>query len=96
MSVETACEECWYNVYDEEAVLHLNRHIKPGASVDISPREQAVLRYVCQGMTNAEIADRLGLRPGTVKNMISLLLSKTGCISRAQLVKYAAENQLVD
>ena len=64
------------NVYDEEAVSHLNRHIKSGASVDISPREQAVLRYVCQGMTNAEIADRLGLRPGTVKNMISLLLSR--------------------
>ena len=55
-----------------------------------------MLRLVCDGMTNAEIADRLGLRPGTVKNMVSLLLSKTGCISRAQLARYAAELERAD
>lgn len=84
------------NVYDEEAMSHLNRHIRSGPAADISQRERTVLRYVCQGMTNAEIADRVGLRPGTVKNMVSLLLSKTGCISRAQLVKYAAEKGLIE
>ena len=47
-------------------------------------------------MTNAEIAGRLSLRPGTVKNMISLLFSKTGCISRAQLARYAVEKHIVD
>jgi len=55
-----------------------------------------MLGYVSRGMTNAEIADRLNLRPGTVKNMISLLLNKTGCISRAQLARYAADNRLTD
>lgn len=84
------------NVYDQDAMTHLKRGLRSRPAVDFSGREKQVLGYVCQGMTNAEIAHRLGLRPGTVKNMVSLMLSKTGCISRAQLVKYAAEERLVE
>ena len=79
------------NVYDQEAMAHLKQRLTRKTGAEISPREREMLRLVCDGMTNAEIADRLGLRPGTVKNMVSLLLSKTGCISRAQLARYAAE-----
>ncbi len=79
------------NVYDQEAMAHLKQRLNRKTGAEISPREQELLRLVCDGMTNAEIAGRLGLRPGTVKNMVSLLLSKTGCISRAQLARYAAE-----
>lgn len=84
------------NVFDQEAMAHFSQRMQGKPQIDISQRELSVLRYVCQGMTNAEIAEKLSLRPGTVKNMISLLLSKTGCISRAQLVKYAAEKNLVE
>ena len=63
---------------------------------EFTQRELEMLRFICQGMTNAEIADRLNLRPGTVKNMVSLLLSKTGYISRAQLARYAVDKRLVD
>ena len=84
------------NVYDEEAMSHLKMNLSQRPEVEFTPRELEMLRYVCRGMTNAEIADRLNLRPGTVKNMISLLLNKTGCISRAQLARYAADNRLTD
>lgn len=84
------------NVYDDEAMSHLKMNLSQRPEVDFSPRELEMLGYVCRGMTNAEIADRLNLRPGTVKNMISLLLNKTGCISRAQLARYAADNRLTD
>lgn len=85
------------NVYDEEAMAHLKQRSKgQAAAVDFSAREQEVLKYVCRGMTNAEIAGMLGLRTGTVKNILSLLLSKTGCISRAQLAHYAADRHLAD
>ena len=84
------------NVYDQEAVSHLKQSISHKPEMEFSARERDILRYICLGMTNAEIADQLNLRPGTVKNMISLLLSKTGCISRAQLARYAADKRLTD
>lgn len=83
------------NVYDKDVMAHLRQSLTRKTEVDFTQREMEILRFVCQGMTNAEIADRLNLRPGTVKNMISLLFSKTGCISRAQLAKYAVEKHFV-
>ena len=84
------------NVYDDEAMSHLKMNLSQRPEVDFTSRELEMLGYVSRGMTNAEIADRLNLRPGTVKNMVSLLLNKTGCISRAQLARYAADNRLTD
>ena len=84
------------NVYDQEVMANLKQSLTRKPEADFSQRELEMLRFVCQGMTNAEIADRLNLRPGTVKNMVSLLLSKTGCISRAQLARYAVDKRLVD
>ena len=84
------------NVYDEDVIKQMKKGLKEEPGVVFSKREQEIIRYICQGMTNAEIADKLHLRPGTVKNIVSLLLSKCGCISRAQLVKYASEKGLVE
>ena len=84
------------NVYDEDVMNQMKKSLKEKSKVVFSNREQEIIRYICQGMTNAEIADKLHLRPGTVKNIVSLLLSKCGCISRAQLVKYASEKGLME
>ena len=84
------------NVYDEDVIKQMKKGLKEEPGVVFSKREQEIVRYICQGMTNAEIADKLHLRPGTVKNIVSLLLSKCGCISRAQLVKYASEKGLME
>ena len=79
------------NVYDSQAMGNLLLSMERVPQIAFTSREEELLASVSKGMTNTEIADGLGLRPGTVKNMISLLLSKTGCISRAQLARYAAE-----
>ena len=84
------------NVYDKEVMANLKQSLIRRLEAEFTQRELEMLRFICQGMTNAEIADRLNLRPGTVKNMVSLLLSKTGCISRAQLARYAVDKRLVD
>ena len=84
------------NVYDKEVMANLKQSLTRRPEADFTQRELEMLRFIYQGMTNAEIADRLNLRPGTVKNMVSLLLSKTGCISRAQLARYAVDKRLVD
>ena len=90
------CIENELNVYDEDVMNQMKKSLKEKSKVVFSNREQEIVRYICQGMTNAEIAEELHLRPGTIKNIVSLLLSKCGCISRAQLVKYASEKGLVE
>ena len=51
----------------------------------LSPREVETLRYVADGLLNKQIALRMRLHEGTVKNYVSNLLSELGVDSRIQL-----------
>ncbi|WP_283170168.1 response regulator transcription factor [Curtanaerobium respiraculi] len=84
------------NVYDQNAVRSYSSKLKQKREAQFSERERQIMALLCEGFTNAEIAGRIHLKTGTVKNLVSLLLSKTGCVSRAQLVRYATENHLVE
>jgi two-component system response regulator DevR len=50
----------------------------------LTVRERAVLRLIGEGMTNRQIADRMGLAEKTVKNYTSHLLAKLGLERRTQ------------
>lgn len=52
----------------------------------LTKREGEVLTVVAVGMTNRQIARRLGISPATVKDHIHAILSKTGFESRTQLI----------
>lgn len=52
----------------------------------LSPEEQRIVRLVCAGLSNAEIAARLDKRVGTVKNQLSSAYRKLGVKSRTMLV----------
>ncbi|WP_405547088.1 response regulator transcription factor [Streptomyces phaeochromogenes] len=58
----------------------------PPATVDavLSPRETDILRLVAQGHTNREIAARLYLSEGTVKNHVSRILTRLALRDRTQ------------
>ncbi|MEI5100813.1 response regulator transcription factor [Streptomyces sp. PmtG] len=58
-------------------------------------REIEILRLVAAGATNREIASRLYLSEGTVKNHISRILTRLGLRGRAQAVLYARDNGLL-
>lgn len=62
----------------------------------ISTRELEVLRLICAGLTNEEIADKLCISAQTVKGHRSNLLSKTNCKNSASLVMYAIKNKVVE
>lgn len=51
-------------------------------------REMDIIKAVSEGLTNREIAEKLFLSEGTVKNYISNLLDKEGMSHRTQLAVY--------
>ncbi len=61
----------------------------------LSERETEVLRLLAQGLSNREIAERLFLAEGTVKNYVTSILQKTGARDRTQAALLAREWGLV-
>jgi len=57
----------------------------------LSPREMEVLALLAKSLSNQEIADRLYIAPGTVKNHVSNILSKLDARDRTQAVLQAQE-----
>lgn len=57
----------------------------------LSEREVQVLRGLAEGLTNREIAQKLYLAEGTVKNYVSSILGKVGARDRTQAALRARE-----
>ena len=60
----------------------------------LTQRELEILGLLGTGATNREIADRLALTEGTVKNYISTILAKTGARDRTQAALLAVRRGL--
>ncbi|GAA0287379.1 DNA-binding NarL/FixJ family response regulator [Gracilibacillus halotolerans] len=61
----------------------------------LTPRDRAILKCIGEGLNNQEIANRLGLSVGTVKNNTSNILDKLNLRDRTQLAIYAIRHGLV-
>ena len=59
------------------------------AFTPLSPREMEILQYVTRGMSNKEIASRLGISHQTVKNHMTAILHKLDVEDRTQAAVYA-------
>lgn len=57
-------------------------YLQPGAYSELTPRELEVLELISDGLTNQEIADRLYIEVGTVKNHVHNILKKLDVASR--------------
>lgn len=58
---------------------------------ELTGRERSILELLTQGLSNAEIAEKLGLSPKTVSNNISNILLKLQTTDRAKLMLMALE-----
>jgi len=57
----------------------------------LSPRERDILSLVTEGLSNAEIAERLSISEKTVRNHVSNVFDKIGVWSRAQAIVFARD-----
>jgi DNA-binding NarL/FixJ family response regulator len=64
--------------------------------IKLTRRETEVLTLICQGLSNAEISDKLCLSLRTIEGHKSNLFSKIGVKNSISLVMFALKNQLVD
>jgi DNA-binding NarL/FixJ family response regulator len=58
----------------------------------MSTREQEVLRLIARGFSNQELANRLSLTEGTVRNYVSNILTQLGVRDRTQAALWAHNN----
>jgi len=58
----------------------------------LSTREREILAVCAEGLSTAELATRLSLSEGTVRNRMSEILGKLGVRNRAEAVQLAREN----
>lgn len=88
--------------YVDPAVTHkllqqlANVQTKPATQLSdkLSEREVEVLRLIGRGLNNADIADQLHLAEGTVRNHVSLILSKLEVTDRTQAALLAVQHGL--
>jgi NarL family two-component system response regulator LiaR len=79
------------------AVAGLLREVRtPTLAESLTERETDVLRLLSLGLSNKEIATRLGISEQTVKTHVHNLLSKLGLSSRTQAALYGSRAGLLD
>ena len=64
-------------------------HLRPARTStrpDLTEAEQEVLALLCEGYSNAEIAQRLVVAESTIKTHVSHLMKKYGVPTRLKLV----------
>lgn len=77
------------NVFGREVMSRLPEMLaqreRPAGLEGVTAREMALIEAVAEGLSNKEIAEKLFLGEGTVRNYLSIILEKLGLRDRTQL-----------
>ncbi|MBK9477273.1 MAG: response regulator transcription factor [Bacteroidetes bacterium] len=65
------------------------------ASQKLTKRELQIVKLICNGMSDGEIAQHLTLSPSTIRTHRKKILSKLDLKKTVLLVRYAYENKLI-
>lgn len=78
--------------------LVLKNNFKPSfnQNIDLTEREQEVLKMICEEKTAAEIAKEIFLSPRSVEGIRQRLIEKVGVRNTAGLVMFAVKNGIVN
>lgn len=82
--------------FSQELLMNLVKTYKTDNKIEVnlSHREIEVLQFICDGMSNVEIADKLCLSQRTVESHRANILDKTGMKNSIQLVVFSIKNSL--
>ena len=75
--------------------LVLSVQAQSGVGQDLSGREREVLALLAEGLSNAEIAERLVISVPTVKSHVRNIFAKLGVASRAEAASLAVKHNLI-
>jgi predicted ATPase/DNA-binding CsgD family transcriptional regulator/transcriptional regulator with XRE-family HTH domain len=68
--------------------------LRPAKPAGLSAREVEVLQLIAQGLSNAQVAERLAVSPRTVDSHLHHIYSKLGISSRSAATRFAIEHDL--
>ena len=91
LSVETVAYNEIFLCEEIDLLMH-NRSNNP---IWLTPREKELLKYIVEGLTNHEIAEKMYLGVETINSYRKNLLIKLGAKNTAVLVRMALEEKLV-
>lgn len=75
-------------VFDSKIIDNIQNYPIKNIDIDLSARELEILLLVAEGLNNKEIANKLFLSEGTIRNYISKMLEKLYLRDRTQLAIY--------
>jgi DNA-binding NarL/FixJ family response regulator len=67
----------------------------PNSPAGLTAREVEVLRWVAEGLTDAQVAQKLVISPRTVNTHLTSIYNKLGVDSRTAATRFAVDHQLV-
>ena len=93
-----------YNYYSDELIVKLTKRMgqieklrnKPREVLTFSDEEKELLKHICKGLTNKQIADILHLSSRTIEAHRARLLDKTETKNSVALAVYAIANKLIE
>lgn len=74
----------------------LEKPVKSNLNLELTGREKEIVVLISRGLTNSEIADKLYLSEGTIKNYITNIFAKLGAKNRTSLVEIARKGGVID
>jgi DNA-binding CsgD family transcriptional regulator len=77
-------------------IVHRPKLVAGLADLPLSARQLEVSRLVANGLTNAAIAETLGISPRTVTSHLDHIYGRLGIGSRAALTRWIVERGLID
>jgi len=81
------------SVFGEDIITKIPAFIQAGSGpdlsgFDLSPKEKEIIELIAEGLNNKEIAQRLFLSEGTIRNSISVILEKLHLRGRTQIAVF--------
>lgn len=89
-------EPAWRTFQDRVCEFTGLAHAERSGFEILTRRERDLLKGITQGLTNAQIGDRLHISEKTVRNQVSGLFQKLGVRSRAEAMVLARERGFLD